>query len=443
MADGNEESLLWGLNFARQVFLLKLVTLCAYHALKCRYVRQRRRQEGLYRRSINRMKAYVRWRARRNQIAFQSLISGLSRSRTVVRTLWSKKRSECWWDVVVEGSFEEGDWIKNFRMSHRTFCFLCQELEPYLVREDTRFRQAISVRKRVAVALWRLATNADYRTIGHLFGISKGSICVILDEFCTIMAEVMLPRYIKIPTGECLDKVMETFEQKWGFPQCAGAVDGSHIPIKAPVSFHADYYNRKGWHSIILQGVVDSAYTFIDINVGWPGKVHDARVFANSTIFKKGEAGNLFPETRAKKINGVKIPVMIIADAAYPLLNWVQKPFPDHGTLSREKLHFNYRLSRARMVAENAFGRLKGRWRCLLKQNEGDIDKMNNVVAACCILHNMCEMFKEEFDPDLLQEVGLAVDQINHAAIEQDNGPLRNADEVRNALVQYCQDTYM
>ena len=61
---------------------------------------------------------------------------------------------------------------------------------------------------------------------------------------------------------------METFEQKWGFPQCSGAVDGSHIPNKAPVSFHADYYNLKGWHSIILQEVVDSAYTFIDINVG-------------------------------------------------------------------------------------------------------------------------------------------------------------------------------
>ena len=55
----------------------------------------------------------------------------------------------------------------------------------------------------------------------------------------------------------------------------------------------------------------------------------------------------------------------------------------------------------------------------------------------------MLLLFKEEFDPDLLQEVGLAVDQINHAAIEQDDGPLRNADEERNALVQYCQDTYM
>ena len=57
------------------------------------------------------------------------------------------------------------------------------------------------------------------------------------------LAEVMLPRYIKIPTGEDLDKVMETFEQNWSFPQCALAVDGSHKPIKASASFHADYYN--------------------------------------------------------------------------------------------------------------------------------------------------------------------------------------------------------
>ena len=72
-------------------------------------------------------------------------------------------------------------------MGHRTFDFLCQELEPYLAREDTRFRQAISLRKRVAVALWRLPTNGDYRTIGHLFGISKGSVRVIVDEFCIIV----------------------------------------------------------------------------------------------------------------------------------------------------------------------------------------------------------------------------------------------------------------
>ena len=60
------------------------------------------------------------------------------------------------------------------------------------------------------------------------------------------------------------------------------------------------------------------------------------------------------------------VPALIIADAACPLLPWVMKPFPDNGNLPIQNSHFNYRLSRARMVVENAFGCLKGRWSCLL-----------------------------------------------------------------------------
>ena len=54
------------------------------------------------------------------------------------------------------------------------------------------------------------------------------------------------------------------------------------------------------------------------------------------------------------------------------------------------------------MVLENAFGRLKGRWRCLLKQNERDFDIMADVIAACCVLHNICERNDETFDDQLL-----------------------------------------
>ncbi|KAG5848651.1 hypothetical protein ANANG_G00101030 [Anguilla anguilla] len=34
---------------------------------------------------------------------------------------------------------------------------------------------------------------------------------------------------------------------------------------------------------------------FTNINVGWPGSVHDARVLQNSTLFELAESGNLFP----------------------------------------------------------------------------------------------------------------------------------------------------
>ena len=54
--------------------------------------------------------------------------------------------------------------------------------------------------------------------------------------------------------------------------------------------------------------------------------------------------------------------------------------------------NFNYRLSRARIVSENAFGRLKARWRRPLKQNDMSISIVPNVIMACCILYNVCEV---------------------------------------------------
>lgn len=67
------------------------------------------------------------------------------------------------------------------------------------------------------------------------------------------------------------------FESRAGFPQVVGAVDGCHVPIIGPQQSPDDYINRKGFHSLILQGLVDFDYRFLDICVGWPGKVHDAR----------------------------------------------------------------------------------------------------------------------------------------------------------------------
>ncbi|RXN09833.1 nuclease HARBI1 [Labeo rohita] len=97
------------------------------------------------------------------------------------------------------------------------------------------------------------------------------------------------------PSEQKFESIIQGFRDRWGFPQCGGAIDGTHIGILAPPVSSAGYYNWKGFYSVILQGVVDHRLMFWDINVGWPGKVHDARVFANSSLFERGQSNTLFP----------------------------------------------------------------------------------------------------------------------------------------------------
>ena len=96
-----------------------------------------------------------------------------------------------------------------------------------------------------------------------------------------------------MPAGSYLTTVINGFNRR-GFPQVVGAIDGTHISIQAPQSSTADYYNRKGFHSVILQGVVDHMGNLIDVYAGWPGRVHDSRVLHDSELCAKAECGKLF-----------------------------------------------------------------------------------------------------------------------------------------------------
>ncbi|XP_016388851.1 putative nuclease HARBI1 [Sinocyclocheilus rhinocerous] len=175
-------------------------------------------------------------------------------------------------------------------------------------------------------------------------------------------------QFINLPKGEKLQAIVEGFKDRWGFPQCAGAIDGSHIPITPPFEDAKDYFNRKGSYSIILQAVIDHNSLFTNINVRWPGSVHDARVLRNSTLFHLAENGDLFAAD-TQEIECVNVPIMLLGDPAYPLLSWLMKGFPDTGNLSREHRRFSYRLSRARMTVECAFGQLKGEVEMFAEEN--------------------------------------------------------------------------
>ena len=83
---------------------------------------------------------------------------------------------------------------------------------------------------------------------------------------------------MKIRVAEEIDENINKFQNIWGIPQCVGATNGSHIPIKSPVEFHSDHFNPDGCYSVILQAVVENSCEFIDVITlaGRPGEVRDA-----------------------------------------------------------------------------------------------------------------------------------------------------------------------
>jgi len=137
-------------------------------------------------------------------------------------------------------------------------------------------RDAVSLEKHVAITLWILASPVEYRTVSHLFVVGCSTVCEIFNETCEAIVEHLFHQYISFLPVEHQQQFINNFERKWGIPQRIGTIDGSHIPVSPPSMCHTDYYNRKGWYSVLVQVVVDYWYYFLDIYVGWPGSVNDA-----------------------------------------------------------------------------------------------------------------------------------------------------------------------
>ncbi|XP_066596095.1 putative nuclease HARBI1 [Prorops nasuta] len=236
------------------------------------------------------------------------------------------------------------------------------------------------------MALWIFGNQEVYRSVADRFGVSKSMLweCVMNVAF---VLENHVKEYIKWPDPQQLLQNQHKFLAIDNFPGVVGAVDGSHIPISTPIEHPNSYVNRKGIHSVVLQGICDHRMKFIDVFAGFCGSVHDARVWNQCHIKALIDANmeRYFPQN-----------THLIGDSAYPLSNYLLTPYRDNGHLNDIQRNYNTRLSRTRIIIERTFGLLKARFRKLHFMYLYNTDLIPLIILACCILHNICIDYEDE-----------------------------------------------
>ncbi|PIO24662.1 hypothetical protein AB205_0078990, partial [Aquarana catesbeiana] len=270
-------------------------------------------------------------------------------------------------------------------------------------------------------------------------GISPQALGLIIPETCSAIIQVLQKDYIWFPFNpQQWQDVAAQFHHQWDFPNCGDAIDRKHVRIIPPPNSGSYYFNYKGFCSIVLIALVSATYEFLFLDVGKNGRNSDGGDIMQTEFYKWLLNGTL--NLPPAKENVESLSFVFVAHEAFALGEHLMKPFTMR-TLTPEQRIFNYRLSHARRVVENACGNLSSWFRLFLTPIN---------LLCCFILYNFLQRNASSYlasvptdvDPAVAGPAGEAAAQLSVGmvmALETGRArlPSQNARDIRQKYLDY------
>ncbi|XP_045584851.1 putative nuclease HARBI1 [Procambarus clarkii] len=267
--------------------------------------------------------------------------------------------------------------LKYYCFPRHVILRFCDVLKNDIARITKRSR-AIPCHTIVLVALRFYTSGSLQSVIADSTGLSQSSVSRIITEVTDAFYRKAVAE-IKMPTE--MSEIIETkakFDSLNGFPNVIGAIDCTHVPIRAPKEREYMFVNQHNYHSLNIQVVSNSEHLILDFCARYPGSAHDSLIWANSRLrsrFEAGEFGSSY----------------LLGDSGYPQEPYIMTPFKFPG--NPPEVFYNRSHSKTRVVIEQTFVLLKSRFRCLHSSGgclKHEPEKCSKIAIACILLHNYC-----------------------------------------------------
>jgi nuclease HARBI1 len=230
-----------------------------------------------------------------------------------------------------------------------------------LISLPNRFLEPAKV---ISIAVHRLATGGSDIVVGTLFGVSSNTVYRATERFVNAVLNSEKGPQLCWPNASEALKIKREFQRIAGFPNCVGAVDCTHVNIECPPHCNAiEWRDRTHKFSMVLQAIVSPSLKILDICTGWPGSVHDQRLFYTSYFYQNVDE-ILGGPTLPIVVNGqfFDIPENIVGDAGYMQSIHVMTPYSQVSLDLPHATAYNNAHQATRKCVERAFGRLKNQW---------------------------------------------------------------------------------